>query len=264
MDKVHYYSTSSQDISLIQAQYQEFAFQRHYHLDFHIGLITQGQQKFVYKGTSYHAGAGQVVMMPPDELHDGHSKLESGYQVSVFSVSPQWFGDLADHSKNGHVLSFSELILSDQATFLQLRNFHGLLINPNISQLAQDCLPFEGFSTIVDRYAQFGSKTQVKLGTQSVNTLKDYLMANLDQPVRLEQLSELCDLTTTQFQRHFKNKMGITPYAWLSRLRMEQGMRLIKSGIGGTEVAHQVGFYDQAHFSKAFKTAFGVSPSKIN
>ena len=89
-------------------------------------------------------------------------------------------------------------------------------------------------------------------------------MANLDQPVRLEQLSELCGLTTTQFQRHFKNKMGITPYAWLSRLRMEQSMRLIKSGICGTKVAHQVGFYDQAHFSKAFKTTFGVPPSQIN
>ncbi|TCN74018.1 AraC-like protein [Vibrio crassostreae] len=89
MDKVHYYSTPTEDISLIQAQYQEFAFQRHYHLDFHIGLITQGQQKFAYKGTSHHVGAGQVVIMPPDELHDGHSKLDSGYQVSVFAVSPQ-------------------------------------------------------------------------------------------------------------------------------------------------------------------------------
>ena len=264
MDKVHYYSTPSQDISLIRAQYQEFAFQRHYHLDFHIGLITQGQQKFVYKGTSHHAGAGQVVMMPPDELHDGHSELESGYQVSVFSVSPQWLSDLADQREHGHTLSFSELILSDQATFLQLCNLHALLINQNISQLAQDCLPYEGFSTIVDRYVKFGSKSQVQLGIQSIHTLKEYLMANLDQPVRLEQLSDLCDLTTTQFQRHFKNKMGITPYAWLSRLRMEQGMRLIKSGVSGTEVAHQVGFYDQAHFSKAFKTAFGVSPSKIN
>lgn len=127
MDKVHYYSTPSQDISLIQAQYQEFAFQRHYHLDFHIGLITQGQQKFVYKGTSYHAGAGQVVMMPPDELHDGHSKLESGYQVSVFAVSPQWLGDLADHRENGHALSFSELILSDQATFYNCATFMGCL-----------------------------------------------------------------------------------------------------------------------------------------
>ncbi|MEZ9580851.1 helix-turn-helix domain-containing protein, partial [Vibrio cyclitrophicus] len=125
-------------------------------------------------------------------------------------------------------------------------------------------LPFEGFSTIVDRYAKFGSKSDIKLGNQSIDTLKDYLMANLDQPVRLEQLSDLCGLTTTQFQRHFKNKMGITPYAWLSRLRMEQSMRLIKSGICGTMVAHQVGFYDQAHFSKAFKTTFGVPPSQIN
>ena len=156
------------------------------------------------------------------------------------------------------------MILSDQAAFSQLRNLHGLLINQNISQLAQDCLPFEGFSTIVDRYAKFGSKSDIKLGNQSIDTLKDYLMANLDQPVRLEQLSELCGLTTTQFQRHFKNKMGITPYAWLSRLRMEQSMRLIKSGICGTKVAHQVGFYDQAHFSKAFKTTFGVPPSQIN
>ena len=174
MDKVHYYSTPTEDISLIQAQYQEFAFQRHYHLDFHIGLITQGQQKFVYKGTSHNVGAGQVVIMPPDELHDGHSKLDSGYQVSVFAVSPQWFQDLADPKKNGHTLGFSELILSDQAAFSQLRNLHGLLIHQNISQLAQDCLPFEGFSTIVDRYAKFGSKSDIKLGNQSIDTLKDY------------------------------------------------------------------------------------------
>ncbi len=78
--------------ALIQAQYQEFAFQRHYHLDFHIGLITQGQQKFVYKGTSYHAGAGQVVMMPPDELHDGHSKLESDLSSQCLCCLPTMAG----------------------------------------------------------------------------------------------------------------------------------------------------------------------------
>jgi AraC-like DNA-binding protein len=89
-------------------------------------------------------------------------------------------------------------------------------------------------------------------------------MENLDQPVRLEQLSQLCQLSPTQFQRHFKAKVGLTPYAWFSRLRMEQGMKLLKSGVSGTEVAHQVGFYDQAHFSKAFKATFGVPPSQIN
>jgi AraC-like DNA-binding protein len=41
-------------------------------------------------------------------------------------------------------------------------------------------------------------------------------------------------------------------------------MKLLKSGVCGTEVAMQIGFYDQAHFSKAFKATYGVSPSKIS
>jgi len=264
MDKVHYYTSPTQDINLIQARYQEFAFQRHYHLDFHIGLITHGEQKFAHKGNSHHVGTGQVVIMPPDELHDGHSKLDSGYEVSVFSVSPTWFQDLIDPGQKAQSLSFSELIISDPAIFSQLRNLHHLLAQQNSSQLALDCLPFEGFSHMIDRYAEFRSKSDVQLGNQSIQRIKEYLMANLDQPVKLEQLSSLCDLTPTQFQRHFKNKMGITPYAWFSRLRMEQGMKLIQSGACGTDVAHQVGFYDQAHFSKAFKNTFGVPPSQIN
>ena len=48
MDKVQYQTVPNQEIGLIDANYQTFAFQRHYHLDFHIGLITQGEQKFHY------------------------------------------------------------------------------------------------------------------------------------------------------------------------------------------------------------------------
>ncbi len=47
----------------------------------------------------------------------GTFKLDSGYQVSVFAVSPQWFQDLADPKKNGHTLGFSELILSIKLHF---------------------------------------------------------------------------------------------------------------------------------------------------
>ncbi len=103
----------------------------------------------------------------------------------------------------------------------------------------------------------------VPLGNQSLGTLKDYLMANLDQAVRLDSLSELCQLSPTQFQRHFKAQTGMTPYAWFARLRLEQGMKLLQAGQCGTDVAHQIGFYDQAHFSKAFKQTYGVSPSQV-
>ena len=56
-------------------------------LIFILDLITGGQQKFHYKGASHHVGEGQLVIMPPDELHDGKSMLESGYQTRVFALA---------------------------------------------------------------------------------------------------------------------------------------------------------------------------------
>lgn len=48
MDTVNYRPSAYPAISLIEADYRQFAFERHYHLDIHIGLITQGV--FITKG----------------------------------------------------------------------------------------------------------------------------------------------------------------------------------------------------------------------
>ncbi|MGD8112360.1 AraC family ligand binding domain-containing protein [Vibrio sp. TRT 17S01] len=264
MDQVSYHNTHSPSISLIEASYQRFAFSRHYHLDLHIGLITQGQQKFHYQGSSHRVNQGQLVIMQPDELHDGQSILDSGYQTKIFSIDPLWFSDLADPKQSGQIISFNQLIISDPDIFSHLCNFHRLLNEQSISQLAKDCLPFEGLTLLLDRFGSFDPRPSQPLGKKSISLLKEYLLANLDQAIRLEQLAQLCQLSPTQFQRHFKAQMGMTPYAWLSRLRLEQAMKLLKAGISGTEVAHQVGYYDQAHFSKAFKLSFGISPSQVN
>jgi AraC-like DNA-binding protein len=263
MDKISYQTTSSQSISLIAADYKKFAFQRHYHLDFHIGLITQGLQKFHHKGSSHKVGNGQIVIMPPDELHDGYAMFESGYQSRVFSIEPHWFSEMADLKQNGQIISFNQLIISDPGLFSQLVNLHNLLMSQNVSQLMKDCLPLEGFHRLFDRFGSQRRAKPIPLGNKSVEILKEYLLANLDQPVQLKQLSDLCDLSPTQFQRHFKARMSITPYAWLTCLRLEHSMKLLKSGVCSTEAAYQVGYYDQAHFSKAFKHCYGISPSQI-
>ncbi|WP_114787832.1 AraC family transcriptional regulator [Vibrio tetraodonis] len=263
MDKINYLTTQNKAIGLIHANYQKFAFRRHYHLDFHIGLVTSGQQKFFYQGVNHTIGQGQVVIMPPDELHDGSSIHSNGYQVRVFSIDPKWFSELADLKSEKDQVQFSQLIIANPTLFQHMVRVHQALGTNNLSQLAKDCLPYEGFELLFRHYGAIQQKNTLPLGNQSISTLKDYLMENLAQPVKLEELSQLCELSPTQFQRHFKAKVGLTPYAWLSRLRLEYGFKLLKNGVSGTAVAHQIGFYDQAHFSKAFKASYGISPSKI-
>ncbi len=90
MDTVNYRPSAYPAISLIEADYRQFAFERHYHLDIHIGLITQGVQRFYHQGAWHQVGQGGVVLMSPDELHDGHAHSYTGYQVQVFSIEPEW------------------------------------------------------------------------------------------------------------------------------------------------------------------------------
>ena len=93
--------------------------------------------------------------------------------------------------------------------FQPLSQLHQLLTCNNLSQLAKDCLPYEGFERLFSHYGRLEQKRAIPLGNQSIATLKEYLLDNLDQPMRLEQLSQLCELSPTQFQRHFKAKVGL-------------------------------------------------------
>ncbi|MFM2477576.1 helix-turn-helix domain-containing protein [Celerinatantimonas sp. MCCC 1A17872] len=262
MDKVHYQSTDEKGIGLIHGSYQQFAFERHYHLDYHIGLITAGEQRFLYRGEHHRIGPEELVIMQPDELHDGYAPHSYGYQVRVFSITPQWFDSHLNLAKPT-ILSFKQLIIKDRALFYRLIQAHLLMHDKTLSQLAKDCIPYEALSMLVEHYATIKERQAVQLGQQTLATLREFMLAHLDQPIHLHQLSNICQLSPVQFQRHFKAAMGITPYAWLLRLRLEQAMGLIKAKIPGTDVAQQVGFYDQAHFSKAFKRAYGVTPSQV-
>jgi AraC-like DNA-binding protein len=57
----------------------------------------------------------------------------------------------------------------------------------------------------------------------------------------------------------------MTPHAWLLRMRLEKAVSLINANrnMPITEIAHAVGFFDQSHFMRAFREAYGVTPARF-
>ena len=263
MRKVDFLPGGNQNITLIRAKYDSFAFKAHYHLDYHVGLISDGNQLFNYKGTKHHVGPDYIQIMMPGEVHDGQTLKGQGFSTQIFSLSSDWFKNVLCDRQSDEEFPFLIHCVKDKELYHQLTFLHNQLQTANTCQLALDSYPIEVISELVERYGKVKTVRPSKIGTYQIRELRDYLMAHLADKIHLSQLAEICELTESKLLRYFKHTIGMTPYAWLYRLRLEQAMTLLRAGQASTEVGYQVGFYDQAHFIKAFKTGYGITPSQV-
>ena len=87
---------------------------------------------------------------------------------------------------------------------------------------------------------------------------------NLANPdFNVEELTNDVGISRAQLHRKMKEITGISAGEFIRNLRLEQAARLICEGkINITQVAYNVGFNNQTHFSTIFKKHFGMSPTE--
>jgi AraC-like DNA-binding protein len=71
-------------------------------------------------------------------------------------------------------------------------------------------------------------------------------------------------LSAKSFIKRFSERVGITPKRFARVQRFQHVLTDLegKSEVSWTEVAHRVGYYDQAHFTHDFRAFAGITPSE--
>jgi AraC-like DNA-binding protein len=84
-----------------------------------------------------------------------------------------------------------------------------------------------------------------------------------DRALTLGGIATKAGLSGDHFGRVFREQLGITPFAYLIRLRLEEAQRLLGSTDHRIqEIAREVGFSDPFHFSRIFRRQRGISPRR--
>lgn len=85
--------------------------------------------------------------------------------------------------------------------------------------------------------------------------------ANLEEPLGLDELASLNDVTVRQLERLFHKHLQRTPSQYHLELRLSRARELLlRSDVQVREVALACGFSSPAHFSKSYSRFFGLSP----
>ncbi len=100
------------------------------------------------------------------------------------------------------------------------------------------------------------------LRPQWVTAAEQYIAGHWNQKIRMAELCKVSGVPFSQIAHDFSREFGVPLRTYLNRIRLEKAKLLLEKGKSVKECASQCGFYDEFHFSKAFKKQYGIPPSQ--
>lgn len=122
-------------------------------------------------------------------------------------------------------------------------------------------------ASLVEKYADAASAPPEYRGGLPIGQLRkvqDYIAAHLAEPLTLETLARLVELSPFHFARVFKQTTGVSPRQFVTRERITRAQLLIRETSRSLiEIALEVGYVSPSHFAQVFRRIAGVTPTRF-
>jgi len=90
-----------------------------------------------------------------------------------------------------------------------------------------------------------------------------WLRANFSQPMRVEELAEIVNMSVSSFHQHFKSVTSMSPLHYQKVLRLQEARRLMLSAMmDASNAGRRVGYLSASQFSREYSRFYGSAPSK--
>ena len=247
-------------VEFLEAWFHGAAYQKHRHDTYAICLTTRGVQAFDYRGSSEISIPGQVVVLHPDQLHDGYAGTEAGFGYRQLYVDPALIFEAVQVLQGGPcTLPFvrNPVLMSSKLSEAINGAFDGgrepLAIDSLVVQLAEELLDADPSCKPVSNTGH--------LDIAALQRARQFLDAEKTRVVRSAELEAVTGLTRYDLARQFRLMCGTSPYRYLLMRRLDVAREQIALRRPLSNVAYDAGFADQAHLSRTFKAAFGLTPA---
>lgn len=253
-------------VEAISGQYIGNDFRRHIHKTYIIGIVEKGIRVITSSAGATQISENEIFIINPGQVHSCACESQSGVSYNILSVSPQTLQSIVSQisEKPSRTPWFNKIRHRDGALSKKFMDLFKIIKNPE-SKIQMESSTYSFLARLLISFSESTPLTY-KLGEQkeSIERVCYHIRQNFTEDLSLSQLAAIACLSKFHFQREFIKKIGITPHEYLCDCRIGESKRMLLKSENIADIAVQLGFYDQSHFSRIFKKSVGVPPGRFS
>lgn len=228
------------NIEIFEGTISKHQYPWHFHDCYTIIIVEKGSLIYEFHDMSLKVNETEALLIQPYKIHRNTISLTTKYKVIFL---PQ------------------EYFLYDTQNI-----FFTLKVNkPNIVEVLVDLLNKIKLHSSIREIKEITFKFCVlikQLQSQIFNhtTVNQTSIPKISYDLTINELAKKAHVSKFHFQRKFKKNYGLTIGQLKQQQKTIKAKTLLENGKLSTDVAYELGFFDQSHFIKYFKKMWAITP----
>ena len=220
-----------------------------------IGFVVEGQCEERLSTRVLDLSQHKLFFRPAGEIHANRAG-SNGFRCLIAEVPDAWLDRIRDYAAlPSQPCCFQNADLS----WLSMRLYQECRLGGLASPLAIEGLMLEIAAGLL-RQPRVDPHGHSPIWLRRA---REALHAHCHESLRLSTVAAWVGVHPVHLAREFRKRHGCTVGQYVRRLRVESASRrLVESDSPLAAIALEVGFANQAHFSRIFKSVTGISPAR--
>lgn len=225
-------------------------------LDYHFLFMVKGTKRAVVNGRAYDLMPGDCVFYMPGDPQD-YTFFATADSPVCESFYIHFSGTAATEIlRTAH---FTESCVIPARTGETKRIFISLITAAQTGSHMTACGQLLRLIPLLSP----GFSEHRSEGMQRIREQVEYIKTHFAEDIDIDKCADECGLSRSRFAHLFSDIMGMPPYKYQLKLRLDVAKELIMhSALTVSEISASVGFSDPLYFSRIFRKYYEMSPSE--
>ncbi len=238
---------------------------KHSHDTVSIGANEDGATELTCKDDICRLDVGSLLLINPFEVHCCNPIKNQARTYHMMFLDPKWCYKIQKDIFQEDIkefVPFKKTILKSQKLYeeyIQTNKF--LYTNSFYLEKEEKLLNF--LMKIFSTECSIKEDIYNKKGDDKIfKKTKEFIDKNINENITLLEIENEVKVNQYKIIRIFKDKIYLTPHAYLMNSKINKAKELIKKGVDISDVYFLLGFFDQSHFIRNFKKIVAVTPKQ--